>query len=364
MPKNIVVCCDGTDNKLTINENTNVIHLYSCLAKDNGQLCYYYPGVGTIAPNGIRNSLVRKWHLVMDKVFATSLEENVKNAYIYLMDHYEDGDKIYLFGFSRGAYTVRMLSGLIEMFGLLYKGNIGHLRHVFEVYSKGDKMFPVANTFKSRFSRKIKIHFIGIWDTVVAAGGLIKFYKNFPYSSSLGIATTVRHALAIDERRKHYDYYPVSSKHVNCKEVFFAGVHSDVGGSYQEEGLSKIALEWMLGEAAENGLKLVKNKVDYYVYGLKSNYQVPDCTKQIHNSLTLGYRMFDFIPRPRFNKESKFFQTKLDFRLWPKRIIKSDARIHESVLKKITDDNNYKPSNLCIDHSRYIIETTKPINWG
>ncbi len=362
MPKNIIICCDGTDNKLTINENTNVIHLYSCLEINKDQIAYYNPGVGTIAPNGIRNWLTRKWHIVKDQISASSLETNVMDAYCFLMNNYEDGDRIFLFGFSRGAYTVRMISGLIEMFGLLHKGNNNHLRYVLEIYSKGDKLFKIANAFKARFSRIIDIHFIGIWDTVVAAGGLISFYKSFPYSRSLGIAKIVRHAVAIDEKRKHYDYYEVSDLHKNCKEVFFAGVHSDIGGSYPIEGLSKITLEWMLGEASNSGLKLNKSKVDRYVYGINSKYQKPDYTSQIHNSSTLSFKLFDFLPRPRFKKGGWFFQMKIDYRLWPKRVIKDGKLIHESVFPKM-DNTAYKPLNLNKDRTKYPIEKTTPIKY-
>jgi uncharacterized protein (DUF2235 family) len=363
MPKNIIICCDGTDNKLTINENTNVIHLYSCLVLNKEQIGYYHPGVGTIAPNGIRNAIARKWSVIKDAASASTLEANVRDAYIYLMNHYEEGDAIYLFGFSRGAYTVRMLSGLIEMFGLLHKGNDNHLRYALEIYSKGDKLFEMANAFKSRFSRKIEIHFIGIWDTVVAAGGLISFYKNFPYSRTLGIAKTVRHAISIDERRKHYYYYEVSEEHTNCKEVFFAGVHSDVGGSYPIEGLSKIALEWMLGEASNEGLKLDQKKVDKYVFGKKAKYQKPDFTQPIHNSLTFMFRIFDFVPRLRFKKDGWFFEMKIDFRLWPKRTISDKAFIHESVFKKIEETKNYNPTNLNTKSNLYTIEKNSSIKY-
>lgn len=357
MAKNIIICCDGTDNKLTINENTNVIHLYSCLEINDQQIAYYNPGVGTIAPNGVRNWLARKWHVVKDQVSASSLETNVMDAYYFLMNNYEEGDKIFLFGFSRGAYTVRMLSGLIEMFGLLHRGNNNHLRYALEVYSKGDKLFEMANAFKARFSRKVNIHFIGIWDTVVAAGGLISFYKSFPYSRSLGIAKIVRHAVAIDEKRKHYDFYEVSNLHKNCKEVFFAGVHSDVGGSYQIEGLSKITLEWMLGEASNNDLKVNKLKVNKYLYGINSRYQKPDFSSPIHNSSTLAFKLFDFVPRPRFKKDGWFFEMKIDFRLWPKRTIKEGSLVHESVFNKI-DNTSYNPTNLDKDRTKYRIEKT------
>lgn len=357
MAKNIIICCDGTDNKLTINENTNVIHLYSCLEINDQQIAYYNPGVGTIAPNGVRNWLARKWHVVKDQVSASSLETNVMDAYYFLMNNYEEGDKIFLFGFSRGAYTVRMLSGLIEMFGLLHRGNNNHLRYALEVYSKGDKLFEMANAFKARFSRKVNIHFIGIWDTVVAAGGLISFYKSFPYSRSLGIAKIVRHAVAIDEKRKHYDFYEVSNLHKNCKEVFFAGVHSDIGGSYQIEGLSKITLEWMLGEASNKDLKVNKLKVNKYLYGINSRYQKPDFSSPIHNSSTLAFKLFDFVPRPRFKKDGWFFEMKIDFRLWPKRTIKEGSFVHESVFNKI-DNTSYNPTNLDKDRTKYRIEKT------
>jgi uncharacterized protein (DUF2235 family) len=362
MPKNIVICCDGTDNKLTINENTNVLHLYSCLEKSDRQVTYYHPGVGTIAPSGARNWFTRKWNIIKDLVSASSLEENVKDAYLFLMDNYQDGDKIYLFGFSRGAYTVRMLSGLIEMFGLLQKGNYGHLRYALEIYVKGDKLFQIANSFRSRFSRKAEIHFIGIWDTVVAAGGLISYYKSFPYSRSLGAAKTVRHAISIDERRKHYDFYEVSELHEDCKEVLFAGVHSDVGGSYPIEGLSKLALEWMLGEASNHDLILSKNKVDRYVYGVKSEYQSPDYTLPIHNSLTLGFKIFDFIPRARYDKNSKFHQMRIDFRLWPRRKFCKGTFLHQSVVEKITS-TTYKPSNLFMSDIKYSTEINQTIKY-
>jgi uncharacterized protein (DUF2235 family) len=362
MPKNIIICCDGTDNKLTISENSNVIHVYSCLKFDNTQIGYYHPGVGTIAPNGVRNWLLQKWYIAKDMVSASSLEENVMDAYIYLMNHYEVEDKIYFFGFSRGAYTVRMLSGLIEMFGLLHKGNQQHLRYALEIYYKGDEIMHMGNSYKKRFSRKINIDFIGIWDTVVAAGGLMSFYKSFPYSRSLGIAKTVRHALAIDEKRKHYYYYEVSTEHKDCKEVFFSGAHSDVGGSYPEDesGLSKIALEWMLGEASNTGLKLSEESVNRYLYGIKSEYHKPNILEAVHNSSTFAFKLFDFIPRPRYKKGAWPNDMKIDFRLWTKRKIEKNALIHESVFEKIRK-SYYSPSNMKYTNDNYRIVGSIPI---
>jgi len=352
MPKNIVICCDGTENKLTINENTNVIHLYSCLAKNNDQVTYYHPGVGTMAPDGIRNAIKRNLYTFTDKLFATSLEHNVKSAYLFLMNHYEEGDKIYLFGFSRGAYTVRKLSGMIHLFGLLHKGNEDNLKYALEIYHKRKKLFHLANSFKVKFSKEITIHFVGIWDTVVAAGGLFQLYTAFPFSGSMKNVAIVRHAVAIDERRKHYDYYPVHAEHENVKEVYFSGVHSDIGGSYPEEGLSKLALEWMIGEASQAGVHFDKNKVNQIVYGEDNRYQPSNYMQPTHNSLTFKFIISDFLPRLRFKKRGTF-KFYFDFRLWPKRYIPSDAYLHESVFYKLKNDVNYKPKNLSADVSEY-----------
>ena len=193
---------------------------------------------------------------------------------------------------------------------------------------------------------------MGIWDTVVSVGAPINYYKQFPFSDLLTIVDTVRHAVGIDEQRKHYRFSEIKNIDGDRKEVFFAGVHSDIGGSYLEEesGLSKITLEWMLGEASHSGLFLDRAKVDRYLYGLNTtDYKAPDHRQEIHNSLTFGFRVADFIPRLRFSKGGWFFEMKIDFALWPKRKISADALVHTSVFDKIQDTSTkpvYKPSNI------------------
>ncbi len=363
MPKNIIICCDGTDNKMTLDRNTNVIHLYSFLEKSDNQVAYYSPGVGTIAPDNIKNAILRWFSMVWDLATAYSLEANVMDAYKYLMNTYEDGDKIYLFGFSRGAYTVRMLSGLIEMFGLLDKGNENHLRHLLKVYSQKDEKFHLGSKIRGLFTREIKIHFIGVWDTVVAIGNPFSFYNSYPYSSRLSIANTVRHAVSIDERRKHYRLTHLQNRNnPDHHEVYFAGVHSDVGGSYpeNESGLSRISLKWMLGEASQYDLLLNKIKISEFFASYNHN---EDIKQKPHNSLTLGFILFDFVPRIRYNKSSRF-GIKIDFRLWPKRQIRETAKIHESVLAKIqyhTAEHNYAPKNVKLANNEYVWAQTRPI---
>ena len=362
MGKNLVVCCDGTENRVTVNENSNVVHLYCCLKKDSSQITYYNPGVGTMVPEWVTHEDGKDSYLFKDKIGGISVKRNVMDAYIFLMDHYEDGDMVYLFGFSRGAYTVRMLSGLIEMYGLLYKGNQNHLNHLIHLYSREKQKFEIARKLKSNFSRDIKIRFMGIWDTVISVGSKFKINISFPFSRRLSGVQTVRHAVAIDERRKHFKYSEVNPNHNDLLEVFFAGVHSDVGGGYPKEGLSKIALEWMLGEASKHGLVLEKGKVDRYLYGIKSGYQMPDYTIQIHNPFKEDYRNIfsQIIPirKGRFKTEGESGRLNL-FKYWelsivPKpRAISDGANLHESVIAKIkhkTADHNYQPENLDLEN--------------
>ncbi len=369
MSKNIVICCDGTDNMLTVGKNTNVIHLYSCLVQDQNQVAYYNPGVGTIAPDNYRNKINRAWYKVKDLATAASLEENVLDAYRFLMNEYEEEANVYLFGFSRGAYTIRMLSGLIEMFGLLQKGNDRHLRHVMKAYSQSSEKFETANKFKKRFSRAVNIRFMGIWDTVISVGGPIKYYLPFPFSDKLSIVKTLRHAVGIDERRKHYRFAPIKDIAGDRKEVFFAGVHSDIGGSYPEEesGLSKIALEWMLGEASQAGLRLNRARVDRYLYGKdRDDYTAPNHQQAIHNSLSLLFIISDFIPRLRFKENSWPFDLKIDFALWPKRKISPNALVHSSVFDKIKDTSTkplYKPANMDLNAGYVMVKNQDIVYW-
>jgi uncharacterized protein (DUF2235 family) len=355
MPKNIVICCDGTNNKVTLDENTNVVYIYSCLKHNADQIAYYSPGVGTMYPSGLNWAISKWWFRLLDLMSAKTLNDRVRDAYMFLMMNYEEGDKIFLFGFSRGAYTVRMLAGILNMYGLLHKGNYSHVSYIFKDYAqnyteplKGQKQvwFNLAFKIKKSFGRPVNVEFVGIWDTVASVGNFTKWYRPFPYTHSLENVSIVRHALAIDEKRKHYIPFRVSSKHKDLKEVWFAGAHSDVGGSYQDDSLAKISLEWMIGEAMKNGLNFDKERIKYYLYGENSRYKKPDCTKQINNSLLKKFMLLDMMPRPSFHPSKGFY---LDFRLWPLRKIEDNDTVHKSVFDKIKYTQNghlYQPKNL------------------
>lgn len=112
-PKNVVVCCDGTGNQFRDDENSNVVKLYTCLAVDREQHAYYHPGVGTMGDPRRTSWLGKKTSMIRGLAFGYGFRDNLADAYKFLMDNYETGDRIYLFGFSRGAYTVRALAAAL-----------------------------------------------------------------------------------------------------------------------------------------------------------------------------------------------------------------------------------------------------------
>ena len=160
--KNIVICCDGTGNEYGPN-NTNVVRLYESIVRDSDQLAFYDPGVGTISPSRMR--IVRRAKICLRKVFGFGLRENIEDAYRFLMDRYLEGDKVFLFGFSRGAYTVRALAGMLHKCGLLQKGSNNLIPYASKIYNKRHNE-GIAMGFKQAYSNECKPYFIGVWDTV------------------------------------------------------------------------------------------------------------------------------------------------------------------------------------------------------
>src|ERR1700761_1265227 len=133
--KNIVVCCDGTGNSFNnVREESNVAKLYGSLVVNDQQRGYYHPGVGTMGSPNSRGAIEREWSKIKGLAFGAGLLQNVGDAYRYLMDTYADGDNIYLFGFSRGAFTARALASLIHVFGLLCPGNHEAIPYILEMY--------------------------------------------------------------------------------------------------------------------------------------------------------------------------------------------------------------------------------------
>lgn len=369
MPKNIVICCDGTGNEYG-EQNSNVVKLYQALKRDCcEQVVYYHPGVGTMGAKNALTAFGKWWTKVRGLAFGYGLSENIADAYRFLMQTFEPGDAVFVFGFSRGAYTARALCGLVRMFGVMSPGNEGLIPYAIRVFKRNDDSFLarvaarpskffIAAGFKDTFSRKCKPHFVGVWDTVSSVGWILDPIGmkpgSLPYTADLAEVSTVRHAVSIDERRAFFRQNLVhEAPGRDIKQVWFAGVHSDVGGSYPEgeSGLSKISLRWMLREAESAGL-LLDTRVADAVLGAKLEYVPPLANAMMHNSLTGFWRLGEFWPKWTKRQISPPGIEPPKFRGGPRlnlfrcRTIKEGSRIHESVFERRKLVSGYAPRNL------------------
>ena len=277
MPKNIVICCDGTANEFT-QHNTNVVKLcYALDQEPTQQVTYYHPGLGTMEPAGALTPLARKFTKVLGLAVGYGLSSDIALAYSFLMERYDDGDRVFLFGFSRGAYTVRAVCSLLHMYGLIRPLNESLVPYAIRMMlainrARPDnsrendwirQYFELANAFKKTMSRTAcKPWFVGLWDTVSSVGWIdnplkLAFVTNNPDIETGG------QAVSIDEHRaffRNHLWRPPDNQQSpqgpkDLKQVWFAGVHCDVGGGYaeQESALSKIPLNRMLQEAKASG---------------------------------------------------------------------------------------------------------------
>ena len=361
MAKNIVVCCDGTGNEFVADNNSNVVKLYSTVIINAGQRAYYHPGVGTMGAPTARGPVEKQWTRLVGLGLGGGLLDQVGWAYQFLMNTYEEGDRIYLFGFSRGAYTVRAVASMLHMYGLLCPGNEGLIPYITRMFAQRTRRhggmkqtFEVAHEFKHTFSRDCLIHFVGVWDTVSSVGWIYNPLV-LPYSARNPIMITGRHAVSIDERRCFFlsnlwgSPYERSEREYrvdqDIKQVWFAGVHSDVGGSYseQESGLSKITLEWMLTEAvaAELDVDPVRAAI---VLGKTSDttYARPDPTAQLHNSLQGAWRLLEFVPHRYYDRVTGTRRWRIP--MGARRQIPEDSLIHQTVLDRMNAIPDYRPS--------------------
>ena len=362
MPKNIVICCDGTGNEYG-DHNSNVVKLYSTLVIDPKlQIGYYHPGVGTMGAPAATNPFTKFWTRVAGLAFGMGLLPNVGDAYRYLMNTYEAGDQIFLFGFSRGAYTARALAGVLHMFGLLYPGNEGLIPYVLRMYARKTRAaqgmqhtMTVAQGFKDTFCRDVKLHMAGVWDTVSSVGYIWDPVR-LPYTAQNPDMMNGRHAVSIDERRCYFrnNLWGPALPGRSVKQVWFAGVHSDVGGSYAEaeSGLAKISLEWMLCEAVSLGLLVDSERADY-ILGRTAAPPLdpgtpppvpPDPRAKIHNSLTFVWWLVEFLPHKYYDLAEK--RAKWRVPLGARRTIPDRSVLHASVKEKIALDPAYRPKNL------------------
>lgn len=347
MANKLVLCLDGTSNQYR-KDNTNVLKLYSLLDKRaTEQITYYQPGVGTRMPVGIY-SRSRAWLLTrLDLAFATLLKHQVQDAYRFLMRHYQAGDEIYLFGFSRGAYTARVLAGMLHKVGLLTAGNEELIPFAWDAYAPLDN-FPHAAGFRATFGRKVRVRFLGVWDTVSSVRWAGKPVA-LPSTQRNPSVDKFRHAVALDERRAYFrqNLWKTRPRGVqDAKEVWFAGVHCDVGGGYAEAecGLSKITLSWMIREL-DGALRLDEDAVAQMLPAQDTKKRAAaNPLAPIHESLRGVWKLVEWIPKRYRDKQNKFAWR------WMlpggrRRVPPDDAWIHPSVIARMRAANpRYSPT--------------------
>ena len=293
--KNIVLCSDGTGNSAGVVAITNVRRLYQALDMSNPskQIAFYDDGVGSGGSKVVR---------ILGGAFGIGLARNVRQLYRFLCDTYQPNDRIYLFGFSRGAFTVRVLAAVIANCGIVNKGQLAGTKntvvsmasvvawayrcfrgnHIAGLLSRPFRwlrnrvtsMPTNAQDFRCRFSHRCNetIEVLGLWDTVSAYGmpidELAWFVDTFIYRirfQSQKISGKIRHvfhALAIDDERRTFtpllihsvDKSGPTGATTHVEQVWFAGMHADVGGGYANCNLALIPLAWMLERAKKAGV--------------------------------------------------------------------------------------------------------------
>ena len=341
--KRLILCCDGTWNRADQEKNgtpcpTNVVKIGYRVAKRDGavpQIIYYDQGVGTGD--------------VLDRytggAFGEGLEDNIHDAYRFLIANYEPGDELFFLGFSRGAFTARSIVGMIRKCGILRREFVERYRDAMVLYHSADDHPDDAVPVKFRADYSvtgtdaIPVKFIGVWDTVGALGipmrglrSLTRSEYQFHDTELSGIVEFAYHALAVDEHREPFQptlwtYKPKPGQTV--EQVWFCGVHSDIGGGYPESGLSDIALGWMMGKA--HGAGLVFDEPAMAAHPLRE-----DARAAMHDSKTGVYRLSAGIDRSIGQASDGGDAGAGD----------PTQSVHESVTARWDADSTYRPDNL------------------
>jgi uncharacterized protein (DUF2235 family) len=303
MPRQLVVCLDGTNNRFS-EKPTNVLKILRCLSRDSDSLLAYYDqGLGTF---GLKETLF-EWQKLPARVFGLAfgwgLDRVIGSAYEFLAQNYQPGDEIFVFGFSRGAYTARVLAAMIRGVGLV----ASHQTHLFDYAwamlrsrENGKPNFALQGRFKATFGqRRVRIRFLGLFDTVSSVGWIYDPLV-VPYTRHNDLVDEVRHAVSLDERRSFFRqnlWNSDPSDRTTVKEVWFAGAHSDIGGGYPpvEPTLTRVALRWMLLEARACGLEIDRDAEDEALDCPEG--EPADRIAPTHDSMTLAWKFAEWVPR-------------------------------------------------------------------
>jgi uncharacterized protein (DUF2235 family) len=375
-PRNLVVCCDGTTNEIgTL--LSNVLKLYRVAEKTDRQLAFYQPGIGTIAMPDSWGRWRQSVRAVFEMGTGYGLDRDVLKAYVFLCRNYREGDQIFLFGFSRGAYTVRVVAGMIYLIGLLREDQVNLAGYALKAYKSASSAdgYQLAHDFSEVVLPKpVPIHFMGVWDTVasVIVPGRLPFSRlrleELPFTTDNPAVQTFRQASAVDERRRMFRRETWSAGQTfkpnrfaagaapaqDAREVWFSGCHSDVGGGFVEDqsALSKFPLLWILDEARSNGLRLRTQMVNHIVKGMPRKgartYQKPNSAGPLHDSMTWYWRLIEWIPKRLSRREWPKRKAFLGFYIpWAEpRFIDPNAWVHGSVYERMSKREDYRPVNV------------------
>ncbi len=349
--RNIVLCADGTGNQGGYTPSSNVYKIYNAIElRADDQITFYDNGVGT-AKN--------KYWRGLSGAVGFGFKRNIRDLYEYLARNYVPGDNVFIFGFSRGAATVRAFSGLLAASGLVDGRKLSHdelqdrSKEALNVYkaAKGD---PSRGNPSFGEHGVIPVKFIGVWDTVSALGfpqgwnspgiGMLllnwlfkgldlvsdvvfphRFY-NYELTDKVEFAYQ---ALAIDDERRSFlplVWNESNKSSTTVEQVWFSGAHSNVGGGYKRAGLADVALDWMMARAAKRGLKFKEDAAEKV-------HRNENVHGRLYNSRDGGAIYFRYQPRD----IEKLCQNKL----------RGKVKIHRSVLERMKrKSGNYAPGHL------------------
>ena len=322
MPKNIVVFSDGTGQDGGTGDNTNVYRLFNLiLDRSSRQISFYDRGLGT------------GWRKASGNIAGRGFSKNVIQCYEFIFQNFEHDDKIFLFGFSRGAATIRSLTGFIHLFGILPRSRSKLIKEAWKIYliRDADRRKEQAKDFVDlNHTMWTHVEFLGVWDTVAALGTpnrkinrvidriIPHGFHDFNLSESVIHAC---HALAIDDARKSFHpvlFEPNLTKGQTLRQIWFMGMHTDVGGGYPENELSDIVLEWMLHHSVRHGLHIFKPK--------KWSTCLPNPDGKMHDSRDKLWKRIIFKAKPREWDNSRYGR----------------AVVHESVMLRTASIDNRK----------------------
>jgi uncharacterized protein (DUF2235 family) len=359
--RNLIVCCDGTNNQFGSN-NTNVVRLVQVIDRNPlKQRLFYDAGVGTLPEPASWGWLKKVWFELSDLAFAAGLPDRVASAYGFLMETWQPGDRVFLFGFSRGAYTVRVLAGLLYELGLLPLGCANLVPYAYRLFKAIRKQprgqpgsyWDVCDKFRWTFARRVAlddderrfpVHFLGVWDTVSSVGWVWN-PTSFPYTHKNPGVSIVRHAVSIDERRAFFRSNLVeAAPGQDLKEGWFPGVHCDVGGGYSDSQMWRTAFDWMIREA--QNAKDAKLLIDAdRLAAVRGTSSVQPWADKIHESLDWKWWPVEFAPKFPYSAATQSHHFYIN--LGRRRTINPGSQIHKSALQRMIDPGlNYSPPNI------------------